>query len=406
MSSPQRQGQASRLPLSHGKAGEIHRKRYKAMSYSTTLIGRTIGKYEILAVVGGGGMGTVYRARQVGMGREVAVKVLNVELSESDQFVRRFQREAEALAALEHPHIIPVIDFGQESDFLYLVMALKTGGNLSHVIREGNVPLEDVGRYIEQIASALDYAHLRGIIHRDLKPANILLDEDRNTFLTDFGIARRLGETKLTAQGTVVGSPTYMAPESWRGEDPSAETDVYSLGIILYQLLTGRAPFEETKTARLMNMHLFEAPPSVRTARPELDERFDAILSLALAKDRAQRFHSAGEMAKAVRAALKNRPIAPAAAPPPAESDKTLILQRTQPTPPPDRDARLRPPTPPQAPPPAASPPPPAAPTPLLAEDEPEPAKPRLDNTRLLIIGMGAVIILLLVLIVILLLSR
>jgi serine/threonine-protein kinase len=347
-------------------------------------------------------MGTVYRAREAGTQREVAVKVLNVEYADSEQFVRRFKREAEALAALEHPHIIPVIDFGQESDYLYLVMALKTGGNLSQVIREGNVPLSDVQRYIEQIASALDFAHLRGIIHRDLKPANILLDEDRNTFLTDFGIARRLGETKLTAQGTVVGSPTYMAPESWRGEDPSAETDVYALGVIFYQLLTGKAPFEETQVARLMNMHLFSQPPTLRSLRPDLDERFETIVTLALAKDRSQRFRSAGDMAKAVRAAMKPLPASQPAPVQSAESDKTVILGRTDLKPPPERDQRLRTPSQ-QAPSPVGVSP--ATPTPLRAQEEPLPAR-RTDKTRLIIIGMSVVIVILLAAIFLLLLAR
>jgi serine/threonine-protein kinase len=345
-------------------------------------------------------MGTVYRGQQIDMQREVAIKVLNAELSDSDQFVERFKREAEALAALEHPHIIPILDFGQAGDYLYLVMALKTGGNLSQIIRDGNVPLDDVQRYIEQIASALDFAHLRGIIHRDLKPANILLDEDRNTFLTDFGIARRLGETRLTGQGMVVGSPTYMAPESWRGEEPSAETDVYSLGVIFFQLLTGKAPFEETKTARLMNAHLFEQPTPLRRLRPDLDENFETVVSIALAKDREQRFHSAGELAKAVRAAVKNYR-APSAAP--TDSDKTLILQLTEPKPPPDREQRLQNAAPSNVQPPRASSA--AAPTPLVAEEAPEPAA-RSDNTRLIIVGMSAVIVILLVLIFIILLSR
>jgi serine/threonine-protein kinase len=369
------------------------------MSSSTQmLIGRTIGKYEILSAIGSGGMGTVYRAQQIGVQREVAIKILNAELSDSEQFVKRFKREAEVLATLEHPHIIPILDFGQIGDYLYLVMALKRGGNLSHVIRNGNVPLGDVRRYIEQIASALDFAHLRGIIHRDLKPANILLDEERNAFLTDFGIARRLGETRLTGQGMVVGSPTYIAPEAWRGEEPSAETDVYSLGVIFFQLLTGKAPFEETKMVRLMNAHLFEQPMLLRKLRPDLSEDFQRVVSIALAKDRDQRFRSAGEMARAVRNAVKNYR-APGAAP--ADKDKTLVLQRTQPKPPPDRAQRLRnvalsnvqPPRAPSA----------AAPTPLVADEAPEPAA-RLDNTRLLIIGMGAVIVVLLILIAILLL--
>lgn len=371
------------------------------MSSSTyTLIGRTIGKYQILAVVGGGGMGTVYRAQQLDVQREVAIKVLSAELSDSSQFVERFKREASALAELEHPHIIPIFDFGQEGSYLYLVMSLKTGGNLSQVIREGAVPLDEAQRYIEQIASALDFAHLRGIVHRDLKPANILLDEHRNVFLTDFGIARRLGETRLTGQGMVVGSPTYMAPEAWRGEEPSAETDVYSLGVILFQLLTGKAPFEETKTARLMNMHLFEQPTPLRSLRPDLGEMFESIVSKALAKDRDQRFRSAGEMAKAVRIAVKNAH-EPAQAP--ADSDETVILQRTQPKPPPDRDQRLQ--TPKSAPAADAQKQPARTPTPLAADEVSQPAA-RPDNTRLIVIIMGVMIAVLLVLIIGLLLLR
>ena len=385
------------------------------MSYTTSaLIGRTLGKYEMISVVGGGGMGTVCRARQAGVQRDVAVKVLNFELSDTVQFVTRFRREAENLAALEHPHIIPVLDFGREGDYVFLVMALKTGGNLSQIIRGAETPLSDVQRYIEQIASALDYAHLRGIIHRDLKPANILLDEEGNTFLTDFGIARRLGETKLTAPGTVVGSPTYMAPEAWRGEDPSAETDVYSLGVIFFQLLTGKAPFEETKTARLMNMHLFDQPPLLRGLRPDLGEHFEAIMNIALSKDRTQRFHTAGEMAKAVRAAISSHK-APESEAVSAGSDKTMILQRTEPKPPADRDQRvqaalqpdvLRVPMP-------SKPEMPAAPrsaqrsqpTPLGAAEPESVSVPR-DNTRLLVIGMGVIIVILLVAIIVLLLFR
>ncbi|MBO9310574.1 MAG: protein kinase [Chloroflexi bacterium] len=368
------------------------------MSSAHTLVGHTFDeKYEILVVIGSGGMGTVYRARRIGMPREVAIKILNAELS-SKQFVERFRREAEALAKLEHPHIIPILDFGQTGDYLYLVMGLKKGGNLSQVIRNGNVPLGDVQRYTEQIASALDFAHLRGIIHRDLKPANILLDEERNTFLTDFGIARRLGEARLTERGTVVGSPTYMAPEAWRGEEPSAETDVYSLGVIFFQLLTGKAPFEETNVARLMHLHLFEQPTPLRKFRPDLSEDFQRVVSIALAKDREQRFRSAGEMARAVRDAVRNYR-APSAAP--AGKDKTQVLPRTQPKPPPDRAQRLRDAALPNVQPPRA--PSAAIPTPLGADEAPEPVA-RPDNTRLLIIGMGIVIVVLLILIVILLL--
>ena len=164
--------------------------------------------------------------------------------------------------------------------------------------------MPEIARLVEQIAGALDYAHGRGIIHRDLKPANILLDEDRNTFLTDFGIARRLGETKLTAQGMVVGSPVYMAPESWRGEEPGPETDVYSLGVILFEMLVGQPPFVDKAPARLMLKHIQEAVPSVLTFRPDLPPLIETVVNQALTKERERRFRSAGQLASMLKAVI------------------------------------------------------------------------------------------------------
>ncbi|MCC7208467.1 MAG: protein kinase [Anaerolineae bacterium] len=268
------------------------------------LVGKTIGRYEVLSVLGGGGMGTVYRARSPVFNREVAVKVINLDLQASEQFIMRFRREAEAVAALEHPHIITIYDFGQQDNLAYLVMAAKDGGNLGTLIRRQRLPLPEIARLVGQIASALDYAHQRNIIHRDLKPANILLDEDRNTFLTDFGIARRLGETKLTAQGMVVGSPVYMAPEAWRGEEPGPETDVYSLGVILFEMLVGQAPFVDKAPARLMLKHIQEPAPSVLAMRPDLPPLMDTIINQALTKERERRFRSAGQLASTLRAVI------------------------------------------------------------------------------------------------------
>ena len=269
------------------------------------LIGQVVGKYEILSVLGGGGMGTVYRARQPIINRDVAIKIINIDLQGSEQFITRFRREAEAIAALEHPHIIPVIDYGQQGELAYLVMALKTGGNLGHVIRHERLPLSEIARLVTQMAQALDYAHQRGIIHRDLKPANVLLDEDRNTFLTDFGIARRLGETKLTAAGMVVGSPIYMSPEAWRGEDPGPETDVYSLGVIVFEMLTGQPPFMDKAPARLMLKHISDPVPSILALRPDLPPLLETVVNQALAKPRERRFRTAGQMAAMLRGAIK-----------------------------------------------------------------------------------------------------
>lgn len=301
------------------------------------MIGRTIGKYHILSVLGGGGMGTVYRARQsdstLHTAREVAVKVINIDLADSEQFMMRFKREAEAIATLEHPHIITIFDYGQEGELTYIVMALKLGGNLGNIIKGERPGLHETGRLITQIASALDYAHSRGIIHRDLKPANILLDNEKNCFLTDFGIARRLGESRLTAQGMIVGSPIYMAPEAWRGEEPSAETDVYSLAVILWELLVGQPVFTDKAPARLMMKHINEPIVSVRTMRPDLPAPIDAFFARALAKERNERYHSAGELVtmfgKAVGITFKGgtvRVSRPSAGPVPPSPDLTAPM--------------------------------------------------------------------------------
>jgi serine/threonine-protein kinase len=271
---------------------------------SDPLVGKMVGRYEMLSVLGGGGMGTVYRARSPVFNREVAVKVINLDLQASEQFITRFQREVQATAALAHPHIITLYDYGQQDNLIYFVMEVKDGGNLGTLIRRERLPLPEIARLVGQISGALDFAHGRGFIHRDLKPANILLDEDRNTFLTDFGIARRLGETKLTAQGMVVGSPVYMAPEAWRGEEPGPETDVYSLGIILFEMLVGQPPFVDKAPARLMLKHIQDAVPSVLTLRPDLPPLIETVVSQALSKERERRFRSAGQFASMLKAVI------------------------------------------------------------------------------------------------------
>ncbi|GAB4552132.1 MAG: hypothetical protein OHK0023_19750 [Anaerolineae bacterium] len=386
------------------------------------LIGQTVGQFEIKDVVGGGGMGTVYRAVQVGIGREVAVKVLNADLTDSEQFIARFEREAQTIASLEHAHIIPLYSYGKHETYIYLVMPLKTGGNLGKLIQEtkGRMPIPEVSRIINQISSALDHAHLKGIIHRDLKPANILLDEGNNVFLTDFGIARRLGETKLTAPGTVVGSPTYMSPEAWRGEDPSPETDVYSLGVILFELLTGQPPFVEKVPTRLMMMHLNDAPPSLLAFRPDLPSEFEVVFQRALSKERQDRFHSAGEFAQWVKAAAsrpkgKTAPLQQAS----GDVESTTILNRpTIPDRTPDmRDAvvnaqspQKRAPTPlPDTPMPRRESVPQAMPqrqpTPLGGQPLSHPASQG-DNTRTILIVMGGVIVLLMLVLIVLIITR
>jgi len=178
------------------------------------LIGQRLGQYQVVSLLGKGGMAAVYRARQISIERDVAIKVISPELAATENFVRRFQREAQTIASLSHPNIIKVFDFGQQGDIVYLVMELMTGSNLSEYIRRGALSVEQTGQLLSQIAAALDYAHSRGIIHRDLKPQNILMDNNGNAFLTDFGIAKLMRETTaLTQTGSVLGTPAYMAPE-------------------------------------------------------------------------------------------------------------------------------------------------------------------------------------------------
>jgi serine/threonine-protein kinase len=365
-------------------------------------------------------MGTVYRARQAVVNREVAIKIINVDLKGSEQFIKRFRREAEAIAALEHPHIIGIIDYGQQEDLTYLVMALKLGGSLADLIKKERLTSPEVYRIVSEIAQALDYAHLRGIIHRDLKPGNVLLDEERNTFLTDFGIARKVGETKLTAQGMVVGSPVYMAPESWKGEEASAETDVYSLGVILFEMLTGQAPYVDKAPARLMLKHISDPIPSVLTLRPDLPPQIDTVMAQALAKERSQRFGSAVALANMLKSALSMAATRTSAPRPQRPSEDTNVISKPAsnrtPTPQPaPAPAPNRTPTPQPAPAPNRTPTPQpryVAPVPASVAQPKPPTQSQptatqgLDSTRLLLIGMGVIILLLVVLIVVLLISR
>jgi serine/threonine protein kinase len=270
------------------------------------LIGQQLGQYTITATLGSGGMATVYRARQASIERDVAIKVIKTELVNDHKFVERFRQEARIIAALDHLHIIKVFDFGTQDDLLYLVMELKTGGSLAaHLKARGKLNAEEAARYLDQIGAALDHAHSRSVIHRDLKPQNVLLDEQNNAFLSDFGIARIVSE--LSKSETVIGTPEYMAPEQWHGKNVGRRADIYALAVMTYKLLTNTLPFTGDTPPVLMYKHLHEPPPPIRRLRPDLSQRIEDVLMKGMAKRPEDRFQSAPEFAAAFRTALGER---------------------------------------------------------------------------------------------------
>lgn len=272
------------------------------------LIGQVLdGRYEIRSVLGRGGMAVVYRAYQPAMEREVAIKVIAPEVASGRDFIERFEREARIVAKLEHPHILPVYDFGNFKGQVYLVMRLLESGDLKDRLRRGRLGLHESNRLLGQLASALTYAHERGIIHRDLKPQNVMMDVNDNPYLTDFGIAKALGATtQVTATGAIMGTPSYMAPEQWRSEAVDARTDIYALGVIAYLMLTGTLPFEADTPFSLMYMHLDEFPEPLEMRNAELPSNLTEVVFKALAKEPSERFPSAVAFAAALDAAIRN----------------------------------------------------------------------------------------------------
>ncbi|MBI3359702.1 MAG: SUMF1/EgtB/PvdO family nonheme iron enzyme [Chloroflexi bacterium] len=262
---------------------------------------QSIGRYEILRELGRGGMAIVYLARDPYMKRQVAIKVLPRQFTFDPQFRARFEREAEAVATLEHAAIVPVYDYGEHDEQPYIVMRYMPGGALHARIAGHPQSLIAIVPVFSRVAAALDEAHERGIIHRDLKPRNILFDAKGEAYLSDFGIAK-IGETSAALTGSaLVGTPAYMSPEQAQGrKDIDRRSDVYSLGVILFEMLTGRTPYEADTPMGLAMMHLVEPVPSVLAVKPDSPPECEAVVRRALAKDRDHRYPTAGEMARAV----------------------------------------------------------------------------------------------------------
>ncbi len=279
-----------------------------------------IGRYEIRAEVGRGGMATVYRAYDPRFEREVAIKVLPREMLHDPQFRVRFEREAKTIAMLEHPAIVPVYDFGEEDGQPYFVMRFMTGGSLADRLKQGPFSLQEAARIFERLAPALDEAHARKIIHRDLKPGNILFDQYNEPYLSDFGIAK-LSEMQTSVTGSaIIGTPAYMSPEQAQGESVDGRADIYALGIILFEMLTGRQPFEGDTPMSVVVKHITGTPPHILDIQPDLPPAIEPVIEKALAKNKDDRFATTVEFAEALGAV--------------ARGEKTDLKTVTRPAPP------------------------------------------------------------------------
>ena len=288
----------------------------------TTLEGQTIGKYRVLEALGRGGMAQVFRAYHPQLDRYVAIKVLRSDLVEHEEFLMRFRREAHAVSGLRHPNIVQVFDFDVQDEQYYMVMELLEGNTLRAKLNEyrtqgQRMPLNEVLRILVDVLNGLSYAHHEGVIHRDIKPANIMLNKRGQAIVTDFGIAQIVGGTQYTVSGALMGTLNYMAPEQGLKGHCDARSDIYSLGIVLYEMLTGYTPFDADTPLAILLKHLNDPLPLPSKVDPALPAVLEPIVLKALAKDPADRYQSAEEMANALQQAGQSdlptsvRPIIP-----------------------------------------------------------------------------------------------
>src|SRR5215212_98259 len=270
--------------------------------------GQMLGPYRIITQIGKGGMANVYKAYQASVDRYVAIKVLPSQLAESQEFATRFHQEARIIAKLEHPHILPVFDYGETDGVAYLVMRYLEAGTLRDKMEAGRpLPMKDIDRIFTQLAEALSYAHSFGIIHRDLKPANALIDSHGNIFLTDFGIAKLLesASPRLTQTDAIMGTPAYISPEQAQSQSVDQRADIYSLGIILYEMVTGRVPFLADTPLAVLFKHISDPLPLPSLVKPDIPPSIEQVILKALAKDPKDRFSTAEEFVAAWKHALE-----------------------------------------------------------------------------------------------------
>lgn len=274
---------------------------------SSSLIGRKLGKYLIVEMVGKGGMATVYKGLQAEVDRFVAIKVLPPHPGQDSSFVERFRQEARTIARLQHPHIVPLYDYGSDDDVMYLITPFIDGGSLNERIRRSPMPPSEAEQLIAQIAEALDYAHRQGVVHRDIKPDNILIDREGHALLSDFGIAKMIENTTpgITGTGGLIGTPAYMSPEQAQGLPVDGRSDIYSLGIVVFEMLTGRQPYRDETAMQVVMKHINAAPPSLQEAAENASQEMDDVLRKALAKNPDDRFETTADFVAAFRAAAQ-----------------------------------------------------------------------------------------------------
>ena len=281
--------------------------------------GTRLGQYEVLELIGKGGMGEVYRGFDTQLKRDVALKVLPEQFSRDSERLARFRREAQAAGRLSHPKIVAVYDYGEEGDLAYIAMEYVAGKELKNYFEAGvHLEIKDCLHIMLQLLDALDYSHRRGVIHRDIKPSNIMIASDGNIKITDFGIAK-IDTSDLTQAGMVLGTPTYMSPEQFMGKEIDGRSDLYSAGVLLYQMLTGERPFVGSPIT-IMNKVLHQAPVPPSHYNPKVSPELDLVILRSMAKAPEERYQNATEFMRALKRAAENKPV------PVTDDDKTIAI--------------------------------------------------------------------------------